>query len=436
MTDRDSMPPVGPGDVLAGKYRVERVLGAGGMGVVVAATHLELRDKVAVKFLREEALESEEAAARFVREARAAVRIKSEHVARVIDVGRLESGAPYMVMEYLEGHDLSERSGVLSIEDAVDYVIQACDAMAEAHAAGIIHRDLKPANLFLTQRSDGAAVVKVLDFGISKMTLPEVSEAGLTRTSTAMGSPLYMSPEQMRSAKDVDLRTDVWALGAILFELLAGATPFTGNSFPELCASILSAPPRPLRELRPEVPEALEAVVARCLAKEATDRYASVADLAAALMPFAPRRSRQLVERARNVLTRAGIASEIDIEIPVSVAETRLEGPSRTKTAWAETAPEADSKPRAFIWLALAGILALGGIGVAVVVSRSTPPATPEPSATVVTAAPTPAPEPTPSAAPTPSVAPAVEEEAGAPAVESAPKPKIAAPKPAPKPTA
>jgi eukaryotic-like serine/threonine-protein kinase len=314
---RDSLTSlnINPGDLLAGKYRVEKVLGVGGMGVVVMATHLELDERVALKFLLPEAVESPEAAARFVREARAAVKIKSEHVARVIDVGRLENGAPYMVMEFLNGTDLGEvvQQGQLPVEDAVDYLIQACDAMVEAHAAGIVHRDLKPSNLFLSRRNDGSALVKVLDFGISKVAVPDISEASLTRTSTLMGSPYYMSPEQMRSARNVDHRTDVWSMGVILYELLAGRPPFSGESLPDLLAAIMTVPPHPLRALRPELPAALEQVILRSLEKDVTRRFQSVGELAAALVPFAPRRSRHISERIFRI---SGISSPLPTSLP------------------------------------------------------------------------------------------------------------------------
>jgi serine/threonine-protein kinase len=238
------MTPVQEGEVLAGKYRVERVLGVGGMGVVVAALHIGLDERVAIKFLLPEALGNPEAVARFAREARAAVKIKSLHVARVSDVGVLETGAPYMVMEFLQGQDLSQRvrdHGPLSIQEAVDFILQACEAIAEAHALGMVHRDLKPANLFLTRMADGSPCVKVLDFGISKVTSPSSSgqDFGMTKTQAVMGSPLYMSPEQMASSRDVDGRTDIWALGTILYELLTGRVPFLGDTMPQLCAMIL-----------------------------------------------------------------------------------------------------------------------------------------------------------------------------------------------------
>jgi len=207
------------GDLLAGKYRVERVLGSGGMGIVVAARHEQLDQRVAIKFVREEALGNEDAVARFLREARAAVKLRSEHAAKVLDVGTLESGAPYMVMEYLEGSDLGailSEGEPLSVEVAAEYIAQACEAVAEAHAAGIVHRDLKPQNLFLTQTIGGGARVKVLDFGVSK-TLESTGGGGLTQTRSMLGSPLYMSPEQMRSSRDVDARSDVWVFGVVLF---------------------------------------------------------------------------------------------------------------------------------------------------------------------------------------------------------------------------
>src|SRR5687768_2291671 len=197
------------GDILVGKYRVERVLGLGGMGVVVAAQHLGLDQRVAIKFLFPEAFSHPEALLRFDREARAAAKIKSEHVARVTDVGTLENGAPYMVMEYLEGEDLAEylrREGALRVEEAVQLVLQACEAIDEAHKLGIVHRDLKPANLFCIQKADGSRTIKVLDFGISKLThsVPATRGMAMTGASAMMGSPLYMSPEQMRSPRTVD----------------------------------------------------------------------------------------------------------------------------------------------------------------------------------------------------------------------------------------
>jgi eukaryotic-like serine/threonine-protein kinase len=297
---------VNEGTILAGKYRVDQVLGVGGMGAVVAARHLELNHRVAIKFLLPALLSDAGCVERFAREARAAVRITSEHVARVFDVGTLDNGAPYMVMEFLEGDDLAEwirKRGPLPIDQAVDFLLQASVAIADAHSLGIVHRDLKPANLFCVRRNDGQYFIKVLDFGISKLTEASTSESGMsvTQTSTVMGSPLYMSPEQLHSAKDVDARTDVWALGVILFELLTGTVPFPGESFGELAVKIAIRPAPPLRSLRPDAPRGLEAVVSRCLEKDRARRYPDVAEMARALLPFAPERARSSIDRISGI---------------------------------------------------------------------------------------------------------------------------------------
>jgi serine/threonine protein kinase len=292
------------GDILAGKYRVERVLGAGGMGVVVAAHHIQLDERVALKFLLPSALNNVDAVERFTREARAAAKIKSEHVARVTDVGTLENGAVYMVMEYLEGSDLSAwltENGPAPIEQAVSFVLQTCEALAEAHALGIVHRDLKPANLFLANRPSSPPIVKVLDFGISKSAF-STSQPQLTKTSTVMGSPLYMSPEQMQSSKTVDVRSDIWALGVVLYELISGKAPFQGDTMPELVVAVLQLAQEPLHSMRPDVPPELEAVLARCLEKTPAARFANVGALASALAPFGPPRSEVSVERILHVL--------------------------------------------------------------------------------------------------------------------------------------
>jgi serine/threonine-protein kinase len=304
--------PVSVGDVLGGKFRVQRVLGTGGMGVIVAAFHLQLEQEVALKFLLADAAKQPEVVARFAREARAAAKIQSEHVARVLDVGTLETGAPYMVMEYLEGEDLDgvlKREGRLALVDTVSWMLQACEAIAEAHAMGIIHRDLKPANLFLAERSDGSRSVKVLDFGISKVSMEgQVADASLTRTSAVMGSPMYMSPEQLRSSRDVDARADIWALGITLYELICGKGPFSSGTVPEVCAAILKEAPQPPRELRDDLPPGLEAVILRCLEKDVAKRYANVAELALALLSFAPPGSEVSIERISRVLQKGARA--------------------------------------------------------------------------------------------------------------------------------
>jgi serine/threonine protein kinase len=285
--------PVAPGDVVAGKYRIERVLGSGGMGVVVAARHIDLDQPVALKFILPHALAGKGNVERFMREARAAVRLKSEHVARVYDVGRdTRDGEdrPFMVLELLEGMDLAKLTktrGSLPVADAVEYVLQACEALVEAHAAGIVHRDLKPQNLFVTRRLNGTPLLKVLDFGIAKAIGPGAAgQMALTDSAAIIGSPLYMAPEQMRSARSAEVRSDIWALGVILYELLGGQLPFDGETVTEVCIRVVNEPPTPLVELRPALEPALVAIVMRCLSKEPEARYHNVSALAAALEPF------------------------------------------------------------------------------------------------------------------------------------------------------
>jgi serine/threonine-protein kinase len=289
------------GDVLAGKYRVEHVLGVGGMGMVVAARHLQLDSLVALKFMLDEAAENPENVSRFLREARAAARLKGEHVARVMDVGTLESGAPYMVMEHLEGKDLGavlSSGGRPSVPEAVEYILQACEAIEEAHGRGIIHRDIKPSNLFLTRRPNGQPCVKVLDFGISKLAAADGATTGqikATNTTAVFGSPLYMAPEQMRSSTKVDVRADVWALGATLYELLAAHVPFPAESMMELCLKVAQDAPEPIAPLNPDVPKELEAIVLRCLEKNPADRFPTVAAFSVALAPYAIQRRVSIV---------------------------------------------------------------------------------------------------------------------------------------------
>lgn len=312
--------PVNVGEVLAGKYQVERVLGAGGMGVVVAARHLQLDERVALKFLLPDALKEPGVVARFEREGRAAAKIKSEHVARVRDVGTLETGAPFLVMEYLDGSDLSavvKAHGPLPVATAVEYVLQACEAIAEAHAAGIVHRDLKPANLFVTARADGSPVVKVLDFGISKVTVGIDAGMDITKTAEMRGSILFMPPEQMARPREADPRCDIWALGVSLYNLLTGAYPFRAGTVPELCAKVFNNEPDSPRAYRAEVPTGLEGAILRCLRKEPSQRFASVAELSAALVPFAGPEGRVSADRISRTLGggRASHASSSQIDL-------------------------------------------------------------------------------------------------------------------------
>lgn len=311
MTGEDHI-AIPPGTIVLDKYRVERPLGIGGMGVVVMATHIALGTPVAIKFLLPQFAASPEASRRFVREAQAASKIASEHIVRVFDTGTTAPHGPYIVMEFLEGNDLSNlvrRGGVLAIDVAIDYVVQAALALAEAHANGVVHRDVKPANLFLVEQPDGSPLVKVLDFGISKVA--EGASLEVTKTSAILGSGLYMSPEQMKASKSVDHRTDVYALGISLFELLTRTQPFTADSFAELAIKVNMEPPANIRSFRQDVPPELAEVIAKAYAKKPEDRYQSMGELALALAPWAAERTQRNIDRLARTETRRGRAPSL-----------------------------------------------------------------------------------------------------------------------------
>lgn len=289
-----------PGDLIGGRYRLDQIVGAGGMGVVIEAWHVELDQKVAVKVLRVDRRGKSSTRERFKREARACFRMTSEHVVRIIDLGSLPADSLYMVMEFLDGQDFAEllaNFGPFAPDMAVGYMLQVCEAVAEAHALGVVHRDLKPNNLFLCKRADGSPCVKVLDFGLAKVEAPGES---ITRVNRGMGTPRYMSPEQWVSAKDVGPGADIWALGVILFELVSGECPFDAEGVNELCQKVLFAPAPKTVERVPHLPQGLAGVIDRCLHKKPEQRYASIAELAAALLPHAP----QLTPRQARAMGR------------------------------------------------------------------------------------------------------------------------------------
>jgi serine/threonine-protein kinase len=328
--------------MLAGKYRVERVLGEGGMGVVFAARHELLGQRVAIKTLRPEITEDEEAVARFLNEARSVSRIRNEHVARVLDVATLEDGAPYMVLELLEGFDLGqllEQSAPLPIAEVVDYLLQALEGVAQAHALGIVHRDLKPANLFLARGQDGTSQIKVLDFGIAKATDPS-GIGRVTKTNVVLGSPAYMPPEQLRDSKAADARSDIWSIGVIAYELLTCALPYVADSAVGQFALIQEKSPAPIRSLRSDVPDELDGAVLKCLRRNPDQRFASVAEVAHALAPYGTRVASLAYERLVRIVGTNANAPSPTAHVGDSMSASRLaQAHAATVASWAATPP-------------------------------------------------------------------------------------------------
>ncbi|MBS2018351.1 MAG: serine/threonine protein kinase [Deltaproteobacteria bacterium] len=367
-----------PGDVLDGKYEIIRVLGEGGMGVVFEAMHLRLKQRCAIKVLAPALVKDEDLVRRFEREARASATLKSPHVTRVNDVATTPDGVPYMVMELLIGHDLDaelEQRGPLPVADAVDYLLQACAAVAEAHAAGIVHRDLKPGNLFLAKEQDGAQIIKVLDFGISKM---NDEESKLTTAGATMGTALYMSPEQIRSAAKVDARADVWSLGVILYELLCGAPPWTGTVH-QVAAAIVTEDAPPLAQ-RCTLPADLAETVHHALLRDVAERIPSVADLALALAPHAR-------EGSRGLALVGQIARRSSTRLPTSISpsstsarQSLAHGPAGA----AQISPPKGSNPLLWAGVAFGATAVVGGVLIAVIAAKSgAPPTAPASSASV-----------------------------------------------------
>jgi serine/threonine-protein kinase len=327
------------GTLIVGKYRVEREIGSGGMGVVVEATHVALDQRVAIKLLDPSLASKPENVTRFLREARIAAKLPSEHIARVNDVGQTEHGAPYLVMELLEGHDLSTelvRRGRLRLTEAIDYVLQACEGIAEAHAVGLVHRDLKPANLFLSQRSNRTPIVKVLDFGLSKEPLMGSSKA-LTTTGSVFGTPQYMSPEQFESAKNVDARCDQHAMAMILYELLTGEPAYDGDSLTQLILAISQNPPPHVSERCPEAPPELDRAIVRALAKRAGDRFPDLSQFTDAISLFGGPSAREMAQNIRTTLgvrADAGVAAVSAPNLAASAAPTPIAALAPTQPAW------------------------------------------------------------------------------------------------------
>jgi serine/threonine-protein kinase len=378
----------GPGDIVDGKYEIVGVVGRGGMGVVFEAVHKRLRQRVALKMLHPHVTGEPGVMERFEREARAAGQLLSPNIARVLDVETSNTGLPFIVMEFLEGRDLQdelETKKQLPIDEAVGYVLQACSAMREAHALGIIHRDLKPANIFLCPTPDGP-VIKILDFGISKITT-EV-DGRLTAAMTTLGSPIYMSPEQLRGASEVDARTDLWSLGVVLYELLAGQPPYSGTLTAVTAAIIADAPPR-LATFRDDVPPELEAVVGKALQKFAVNRFPNAESMAEALLPFASDASaRRLHARLstapappssrRAPKASPGSAESMTVAAPVAPS---LGSTSETRHSFTTGAFERSVRTsRSRVVLLVAGALAVGALATIVLLVWPATPAAPRAS--------------------------------------------------------
>lgn len=405
------------------------------MGIVFAARHIELHELRAIKLMLPSALGDAEGVERFLREARAAVRLRSRHIARVLDIGRADDGAPFIVMEHLEGSDFRavlESAGVLPVLDAIRYVAQACEGLAEAHAAGIVHRDLKPANLFLTREPNGAPCIKVLDFGIAKIGSAAGAPAlEMTKTSEIIGTPMFMSPEQMRSTRDVDARTDVWALGVILFRALTGQAPFSGTTITQLCAAVVADPAPPPSSLRGGLPFGLEAVILRCLEKDPGRRYANAAELGAALAPFT---GAALEPHRPAPMRQPSLPELLSVDAP-TLQTTGKAGAWQQPQTPPVAAPQTSPIVTLLMACGAAFVLVLGAAGIYALVSgrgkvapaaaptsavsiaaigtsaapvvRAPPPASAAPSATVAaTASASAAPRKTPVVAPPPSPAP------------------------------
>ena len=414
---------VAPGTVVLGRYRVDSVLGTGGMGNVVKATHVYMAQPVAIKFLRAELASDAGVVQRFLREAQATVKLRGDHAARVIDVGMMPDGTPFMVMEFLDGSDLGNilrHHGPQPPHIVVDWIVQVCEGLAEAHALGIVHRDIKPSNFYLTRKLDGSTLLKILDFGISKA--PAGYDSALTSTQSVVGTPAYMSPEQMLTPRKVDTRSDVWSVGVVMYQLLGGTLPFQAELYPELCIKVGTQPPLPIEAA---MPPGLGDVVMRCLEKEPGARFQSVAELAMAVVPFAsdPNAAFAAAERTNRILIGQGQGQTLALGLgggPPGTPRPSTPTPAGWRSSNSslshgagQVMTTAHTRKGASRWIiigATAAVVVGAGIGGWFALNANEEqggkPADVKPAAgATAEPAPTPAPTPAPAVAPTPATA-------------------------------
>jgi serine/threonine-protein kinase len=346
------------GTLLGEHYRIIERLGAGGMGTVYLVTHVHLKKKSAAKILNTETARRPDALARFQQEAVSASRLDHENIVDVVNFGSSEDGTVYLVMEFLKGEPLNQilAKGPLGFDDAVRIMVPVCRGLAAAHGAGIVHRDLKPENVFVARRS-GRHVVKLLDFGVSKIKERSLEERRLTQTGDVLGSPLYMSPEASRGEADVDGRADIYAVGVMLYEMTTGRVPFTADNYLQVLYKHIQETPEPPRAHDPAIPEALAAAILRCLEKDPAARYQHIEELEAALLAAVPG-----VDLDAPVSAAApSHLTSMDVPLPISGSRTPITHltPAPTAARLPVAAPARRPSSRIGLYAGFAGTLGL-----------------------------------------------------------------------------